>query len=112
MVPIVAVTDGPRGSEIRFTDANGESRRIHQPAFPRLRPPRDTNRAGEAFASALIETLLEGGWTGADRVVDGDLMQRAAARASAAAALVLDRLEFGFPGREEVDAALRAGRVA
>jgi ribokinase len=112
MVPIIAVTAGPRGSEIRFTDTNGRSRRIHQPAFPRLRPPRDTNRAGEAFASTLIETLLEDGWTGADRPVEGDLMQRAAARASAAAALVLDRLEFGFPGRDEVDVALRAGRVA
>ena len=35
-------------------------------------------------------------------------MQRAAARASAAAALVLDRLDFGFPGREVVDAAVQA----
>ena len=38
-------------------------------------------------------------------------MQSAAGRASAAAALVLDRLDFGFPDSEQIDAALRAGRV-
>ncbi len=111
MVPIIAVTDGPRGAEIRFTDPDGRPRRIQQPAFPRLRPPRDTNRAGEAFASALIETLLDGGWTATDRRVGAELMQRAAARASAAAALELDRLEFGFPARAEVDSAIQAGCV-
>ena len=66
-IPIVAVTDGPRGAEIRFCDPAGAIIRIHQPAFPRARPPRDTNRAGEAFASTLVATLLDQGWTGAAR---------------------------------------------
>ena len=35
----------------------------------------------------------------------------AAERASAAAALVLDRLDFGFPDASRIDAALRLGRV-
>jgi ribokinase len=111
MVPIVAVTDGPRGSEIRFTSPSGESRRIQQPAFPRVRPPRDTNRAGEAFASTLIAALLDQGWTGAARVIDEDRIRSASERAAAAAALVLDRLDFGFPARDQIDAALLRRRV-
>jgi ribokinase len=108
-VLIVVVTDGPEGADIRFATASGESRRIHIPALLRARPPRDTNRAGESFASTLIATLLDGGWDGRSRVVEEPLVRRAAARAAAAAALVLDRLEFGFPTPEEIDAALRAG---
>jgi ribokinase len=110
-VPIVAVTAGPEGADIRFTSTSGESRRMHVPAFPRARPPRDTNRAGEAFASTLISALLDQGWDGASRVAEEPLIRMAAARASAAAALVLDRLDFGFPSPREIDAALRAGRV-
>ena len=110
-IPILAVTDGPRGSEIRFTDLRGESGLIRQPTFPRTRPPRDTNRAGEAFASMLVSTLLAHGWTGADPRVDDGLVRMAARRAAASAALVLDRLDFGFPSADEVDSALRAGRV-
>jgi ribokinase len=110
-VPIVAVTDGPEGAELRFTGTSGESRRIHVPALPRARPPRDTNRAGEAFASTLVSTLLEQGWNGASRVVEESLIRMAAARASSAAALVLDRLDFGFASPREIEAALQAGRV-
>jgi hypothetical protein len=40
------------------------------------------------------------------------LVGRAAERAAVAAALVLDRLEFGFARPEEIDAALCEGRVA
>jgi sugar/nucleoside kinase (ribokinase family) len=111
MVPIVAVTDGPRGSEIRFTSPRGAARRIQQPAFPRVRPPRDTNRAGEAFASTLVATLLDLGWTGAARVIEDDRIRSAAERAAAAAALVLDREDFGFPEGEQIDVALKTGRV-
>lgn len=110
-VPIVAVTAGSQGADVRFTSNSGEPRRMHVPAFPRARPPGDTNRAGEAFASTLISTLLDQGWDGASRVAEESLIRMAAARASAAAALVLDRLEFGFPSPREIDAALRAGRV-
>jgi sugar/nucleoside kinase (ribokinase family) len=110
-VPIVAVTDGPRGIDIRFTTPPGECRRIHQPAFPRARPPRDTNRAGEAFAATFVATLLDRGWEGPSRVVEESLIRIAAARAAAAAALELDLLEFGFPTPEEVDGVLRVGRV-
>ena len=39
-------------------------------------------------------------------------MRYAMLRASAAAALVLDRVEFGFPDDDEVEAALRDGKVA
>ncbi len=77
----------------------------------RARPPRDTNRAGEAFASTFVSTLLDHGWVGARRVVEEALIQRAAERGAASAALVLDRLEFGFASPDEIDAALRAGRV-
>ena len=110
-IPIVAVTDGARGSGIRYTDPTGEPGLIRQPAFPRTRPPRDTNRAGEAFASTLVETLLDQGWTGAARFVDEGLIRTAARRAATSAALVLDRLDFGFPSADQIDSALRAGHV-
>src|SRR5206468_2000363 len=44
-------------------------------------------------------------------VAEEPLVRHAAERASAAAALVLDRPEFGFPTTEEIDRALRAGAV-
>jgi len=109
-VSVLAVTDGPNGSTVRFTTPEGEAGRVEMPAFPRDRPPRDTNRAGEAYASTLLASLLDGGWS--PGVADPSLVRRAAERASAAAALVLDRAGFGFPTADEIDAALRAGRVS
>ena len=77
------------------------------PAFPRQRPPRDTNRAGESYAATLLSTLLDHGWNAGSGVVDDGLIRTAARRASAAAALELDRVDFGFPTDAEIDAALR-----
>ena len=110
LVSILVVTDGPHGATIRFTTPDGEAGRSEVPAFPRAHPPRDTNRAGEAFASTLLATLLENGWT--PGVTPPDLARLAADRAAVAAALELDRADFGFPTRDEIDfhAALRAGR--
>jgi sugar/nucleoside kinase (ribokinase family) len=111
-VAIVAVTDGPRGIDLRYSNPAGEVGNLHMPAFPRVHPPRDTNRAGEAFGSTLVSALLAGGWDGSTRMVAESLIRSAAARAAAAAALVLDRLDFGFPGPVEIDAALSDGRVS
>jgi len=111
-VSILVVTDGPSGSLARFTTPQGEPGTIRVPAFPRNRPPRDTNRAGEAFAAAFISTLLSQGWQPASGVVAANLVRQAMIRAAAAAALVLDRTDFGFPAPEAIDIALRAGRVA
>ncbi len=111
-VSILVVTDGPSGSWARFTTPQGEPGTIRVPAFPRDRPPRDTNRAGEAFAATFISTLLSQGWQPASGVVAADLVRQAMIRAAAAAALVLDRTDFGFPAPEAIDIALRAGRVA
>jgi ribokinase len=108
---ILAVTDGANGSTVYFTTPEGDPGLLHIPAFSRDRPPRDTNRAGEAFAAALLTTLLDHGWIPAPGVVEPSLVRRAVERASAAAALVLDRTQFGFPTTAEVDAALRDGRV-
>jgi ribokinase len=112
LVSILVVTDGGSGSSVRFTTPAGEPGRLRLPAFPRARPPRDTNRAGEAYASALLATLLDHGWDASSGVIAESLIATAAERAAAAAALVLDRLEFGFPNLDEIDAALCAGRVA
>jgi sugar/nucleoside kinase (ribokinase family) len=106
---ILAVTDGPRGAEIRYTTPQGEAGRLEVPAFPRQHPPKDTNRAGEAFASTLVTTLLDGGWT--PGTTEDDLIRRATERATAAAALVLDRVDFGFPTSQEIDRAIAAGVV-
>jgi ribokinase len=110
-VSILAITDGPRGSCVRFTTPTGEPGMLTVPAFPRAEPPRDTNRAGEAYAATLLTTLLDGGWSSGTGVADEALVAHAAGRASAAAALVLDRLDFGFPAAAEVDAAVCAGRI-
>jgi ribokinase len=109
---ILIVTDGPAGSTVRFTNLEGNAGMIRVPAFPRDRPPRDTNRAGEAYAATLVGCLLDHGWSPGQGVIEEPLIRLAAERAAAAAALVLDQVDFGFPTGAAVDAALRAGRVA
>jgi hypothetical protein len=111
-VSILVLTDGPAGSSIRYTTTQGEPGRLNVPAFPRQRPPRDTNRAGEAYAATLLSTLLDQGWDAGSGVIDDALIRSAALRSAAAAALVLDRVGFGFPSAAEVDAILQAGGVA
>ncbi len=108
-VPVLAITDGPRGAEVRYTTPRGEAERVAVLPFPRSRPIVDTNRAGEAFASALLATLLEADWE--PGVAPAPLIRQAANRASAAAALTIGLAGFAFPGRAEVEAAVRAGRV-
>ncbi len=109
MVPIVAITDGANGAEVRFKTTGGEPDRLAVPAFARSSPIVDTNRAGEAFASALVATLIDARWE--PGVAPLDLIRRAAARASAAAALTIGRAGFAFPSRVEIEAAVRAGRI-
>jgi len=111
VVSILAVTDGPSGSMVRFTTPSGEPGRLQVPAFSRQRPPRDTNRAGEAYAATLVTTLLDNGWNASGAVVEERLIRLAAKRASAAAALELDLIEFGFPSPGQIDEALRTGCV-
>jgi ribokinase len=108
-LPLLAVTEGSRGATVRYRSADGHTRLLSGPAFPRARPPRDTNRAGEAFAATLLRSLLDAGWTpghAKPKMIDAALL-----RASAASALVLDLTGFGFPSDEEIDRALRAGIV-
>ncbi len=108
-VAMLAITDGPNGSTLRFTTPIGEPGTQRLDAFPRSHPPQDTNRAGEAYASTLVATLLDHGWDAS--VTDPALALLAGRRASVAAALVLDRRDFGFPSPAEIDAALLAGKV-
>jgi sugar/nucleoside kinase (ribokinase family) len=108
-VSLLAITDGSRGSRVQFTTETGEPGWVEIPAFPREEPPRDTNRAGEAYAATLLSTLLDEGWR--PGVTSESLVKHAAERASAAAALVLDRVAFGFPTPAEVDDVLRQGKV-
>ena len=111
-VSVLVITDGPAGSLARFTTPQGEPGSVRVPAFPRDRPPRDTNRAGETFAATFVSTLLSEGWQPPSAVAEPELVQRAMTRSSAAAALVLDRTDFGFPAAEEIESALQAGKVA
>jgi sugar/nucleoside kinase (ribokinase family) len=106
---ILVVTDGPHGATLRSTTPEGEAARLEIPAFPRTHPPLDTNRAGEAFASTLLTTLIDRGWTPGS--TEPSLARLALDRASAAAALVIGRLDFGFPTAKEIDEAIRAGAV-
>ena len=102
---LLIITDGPRGAFVSFrAEATGLWRRIHVPAFPRARPPVDTNRAGEAFASEFLRSALK---CDGDRIaVDEACIPLASRRAAAAASLVLDRHMFGFATQHEIDAAL------
>ncbi len=109
LVPVVAITDGPRGATVRFQSPAGESDQIEVPAFPRVTPIADTNHAGEAFAATLLATLVEAGWTPGP--ASPDLVRRAAWRGSAASGLVLGRTDFGFPTATEIDEAVRRGVV-
>lgn len=106
---LLSVTDGPAGAILRFREAQDGVREIALPAFPRQEPPRDTNRAGEAFGATLIGALMDDGWSGGP--LAEDILRRAGLRASVAAALVLDELGFRFPAPEEIDRALREGIV-
>ena len=108
-VAVVAVTDGPAGASVRFHNLVGSRDEIQVPAFRRVGPIRDTNRAGEAFASTLLSTLVEADWTPGP--MSADLIREAATRGSAAAALVLGRTDFGFAAKGEVDLAVRRGWV-
>ncbi|WZO96461.1 carbohydrate kinase family protein [Isosphaeraceae bacterium EP7] len=109
LIPVVIVTDGPEGAQAIVRAESGEVESIRLPAFPRTHPPRDTNRAGEAFASSFVRKLLAEGWTPGP--VPLNLLRGAMLRASAAAALVLDRERFGFPDTFEVERAVALGRV-
>jgi sugar/nucleoside kinase (ribokinase family) len=110
-VSILVVTDGPDGSTVRFTTPAGEPGLVRVPAFPRNRPPRDTNRAGESYAATLVSSLLDRGWNAPSGVVDEEIVRLAAARASVAAALVLDHIDFGFPSPAEIAPALIKGCI-
>jgi ribokinase len=107
---LLAVTEGPRGATIGARGEDGAWFEVRVPAFPRAEPPRDTNRAGEAFGSTLVRGLLDVGWR-PGRPLDSAAVRRVAVRASAASALVLDLERFGFADDRAVDAALRAGAV-
>ena len=109
-VALLSITEGARGALVRFTTPTGEAGRVQVPAFPREHPPRDTNRAGEAFASTLVTALLDGGWTPTTGA-SPELVEEAGRRASAASALVLDRERFGFATSREVDEAFVEGVV-
>ncbi|MFO0956363.1 MAG: PfkB family carbohydrate kinase [Isosphaeraceae bacterium] len=106
---LLVVTDGPNGVRIRFLSDGGAHEELHAPVYPRSRPPVDTNRAGETLASTFLLALWEGGWKGG--AVARSLIESAARRASAAAALQLDLPRFGFPDRNAIEGALRLGRV-
>ena len=107
---ILVVTDGPRGSTVSYTSPSGDPGMLEVAAFPRSHPPRDTNRAGEAYAATFVGSLLDQGWQAGPGVVEDEMVRAAARRAAAAAALVLDRVEFGFPSANEIDER-GAGRV-
>ncbi|WP_152050367.1 PfkB family carbohydrate kinase [Tautonia marina] len=109
IIPILSITDGPNGGIVRFHDPSGALRDHHEPAFPRDHPPRDTNRAGEAYASTLLTTLLDAGWQTGQ--VEASVIELAARRAAAAAGLVIGHEDFRFPTAEEIDDAVRLGRI-
>lgn len=91
-VPVVTVTDGPRGSRIYFDD--GE---LAVPTKPRTDPV-NTNRAGETYGSTFFKVLLHcDPEFHLSRSVDVDLALHAGQIASAQANRQLDITDFAFP---------------
>jgi sugar/nucleoside kinase (ribokinase family) len=91
-VPVITVTDGPRGSRVYF---RGGEHAI--PAEPRTGPV-NTNRAGETYGSTFFNVLLH---DDPDfhrrRSIDSDLALRAGRIATAQASRQLDITGFAFP---------------
>ncbi len=108
-IPMISVTDGPQGASVFLRSLDDSVKTLRVDSFPRERPPRDTNRAGEAYAATLVATLIQEGWSGG--VADSEVVEIAIRRASAAAALVLDLVAFGFPSDEQIDEAVERGFV-
>jgi sugar/nucleoside kinase (ribokinase family) len=72
----------------------------------------DTNRAGEAFASFLIQSLLDQGWSKTENYITSEMVQRAALGGSAAAGLTIQLPSFGFPSAQEVARVLQTGMIS
>lgn len=108
---ILSVTRGPDGARISWRDQGGERRTHDEPVFPRSRPPVDTNRAGEAFASNFVMALQEHGGLAAGLPVNEERVRLAARRAAAAAALVIDMPRFGFPSMFDIQQAIGRGSI-
>lgn len=109
---ILSITRGPEGAEIHWRNELGERQNHFEPAFPRRRPPVDTNRAGEAFASFLILKLVDHGWSHEHRAFDAQAVRVAASHASAAAGLVIGMPRFEFPSQVDVERAVRLGEIS
>ncbi len=110
-VAVIAVTRGAEGVTVSARSGDGSDRAIvDRPAFPRRRPPLDTNRAGECFGATLARTLIEADFD--PRVPpDPEAVAHAATTATIGAALVLDRIDFGFPTAEQIEVARQRGFV-
>ncbi|MHB9024328.1 MAG: carbohydrate kinase family protein [Armatimonadota bacterium] len=97
-VPVISVTDGPRGSRIFFS---GDELAV--PAVPRSTPA-NTNRAGETYGVVFFRTLLR---ECPDFMQPGNaqapLVELAARLASTQAARQLDYEGFAFPPDDEIE---------
>ena len=108
-VKLLMVTDAELGATFRVRNGSTLDAPIRIPAFPRMKPPRDTNRAGETFTSTVVQEILNE--TMNPLLAGPDWWHRVGRRASAAAALVLDLEHFQFPSGSDVDGALHRGVV-
>jgi sugar/nucleoside kinase (ribokinase family) len=91
-IPLITVTDGPRGCQIYQRGAVSA-----YPAVPHPGPV-NTNRAGETFASTFLQVILDRvpGLRTA-RLITQAVIDAAAAIALRQAARQLDLVEFAFP---------------
>ena len=127
--PRVGEPGRPRGSCLASLDpgghrwAHGELDSVHDTARGAWRSERPGVSAPSAAArhqpsrrvvrrDAALGPCSNMAGMPASGVIDDGLIQSAALRSAAAAALVLDRVDFGFPTGAEIEAALRAGSVA
>jgi sugar/nucleoside kinase (ribokinase family) len=90
-VPVISVTDGPRGSRILFRD--GE---VAIPAAP-APPAANVNRAGETYGAAIFRRLLAERPDFPQESIDAAFARAIGAHASALAARQLALEGFAFP---------------
>jgi ribokinase len=90
-IPLISVTDGARGSRVYVHGRVIDIPAVAHPA------PRDTNRAGETYASTLFKALLAVYPDFPHAEIAEDVARWAATAASRQAARQLDITTFDFP---------------
>lgn len=108
---IIIITKAAAGAEVSWKSRVGTRLSHFEPVFPRRLPPTDTNRAGEAFGSAFLQSMLSLGWNGDYLSITIEMIRESSRIAAVTAGLTINLAGFGFPDTELVARTLRDGMI-